>query len=63
MTDIISPVSSAITLVSRLREIGKNIEDAEFRNLLADLNIELADAKLKIADLISENTGLKEKLN
>ncbi|WP_417560145.1 hypothetical protein [Marinomonas sp.] len=61
MADLISTVSSAITLASRLREISKNIEDAEFKNLLADLSLELADAKLKIADLISENADLREK--
>jgi len=62
MADIISTVSNAIILATRLREIGKNIEDAEFRNLLADLNIELADVKMKLADLMSENTELREKL-
>ena len=62
MADIISTVSTAISLATRLREIGKNIENAEFKNLLAELSLELADAKLKIADLISENTALKGKL-
>lgn len=62
MADLISSVSTAITLATRLREISKNIEDAEFKNLLADLSLELADAKLKIADLISENAEIKEKL-
>ena len=57
MADIISSVSTAITLAGRLREISKNIENAEFKNLLADLSLELADAKLKMADL------MKEKLN
>src|SRR5690606_27986653 len=63
MADIISSVSTAITLATRLREISKNIENAEIKNLLADLSLELADAKLKMADLISENAAMKEKLN
>lgn len=63
MTDLISTVSAAISLASRLREIGKNIEDAEFKNLLADLSMELADTKLKVADLVTENAELKEKIN
>jgi DNA-directed RNA polymerase subunit RPC12/RpoP len=46
-----------------LREISKNIEDAEFKNILADLSLELADAKLKIADLIAENASLKDNLH
>ncbi|MCH8493941.1 MAG: hypothetical protein LAT53_11975 [Idiomarina sp.] len=63
MADILTTVSTAISLASRLREIGKNVEDAEFKNLLADLTIELAEAKLKIADLVSDNAALKEKLD
>ncbi|HAD05237.1 MAG: hypothetical protein A2091_03640 [Desulfuromonadales bacterium GWD2_61_12] len=63
MADIISTVSTAITLAARLREISKNIENAEFKNLLADLSLELAEAKLKFADLIAENAGLKEKIH
>ena len=63
MGDLITAVSTAITLATRLREISKNIEGAEFKNLLADLSLELADAKLKIADLINENADLREKLN
>lgn len=41
--DIISSVRQSITLVQRLREISKNITEAEFKNLLADLSSELAD--------------------
>ncbi|MBU2966924.1 hypothetical protein Q4508_19460 [Amphritea sp. 2_MG-2023] len=63
MADILTTVSTAIILATRLREIDKNIEDAEFKNLLADLSLELADAKLKIAGLVSENASLKEMLN
>ena len=63
MTDIISTVSTAITLASRLREISKNIENAEFKNILADLSIELAEAKLRIADLITENGKLKSQVD
>lgn len=63
MADVMTTVSTAISLATRLREIGKNIENAEFKNLLADLSLELADAKLKIADLVSENAEIKEKLN
>lgn len=64
--DIITTISTSITLAKRLREISKNIEDAEFKNLLADLSSELADLKLeaaalkeKIAELQEENSLLK----
>ncbi|MBM4857777.1 hypothetical protein HYO44_10150 [Vibrio parahaemolyticus] len=63
MTDILSSISTALSLTSRLREISKSIEDAEFKNLLADLSLELADAKLKIADLTSENAELRAQIS
>ena len=54
--DIISTISTSITLARRLREISKHIEDAEFKSLLADLSNELADMKLEAA-------ALKERLS
>ncbi|RUO22608.1 hypothetical protein CWE08_05390 [Aliidiomarina iranensis] len=63
---MITTISTAITLVKRLREISKNIEDAELKGGLADLSSELADLKLEaashkehIAALQEENTLLK----
>jgi hypothetical protein len=51
MSDIITGINNAIALVTRLREVSKNISEVEFKNLLADLSGELADAKLQIAEL------------
>ncbi len=52
------------SLVKQLREISKNVSEAKFRNLLADLSIELADAKLKIAalkeELAVQTEGIRE---
>jgi len=62
MADIISSVSTAISLAKRLNEIGKNIQDAEFKNLLADLSLELADVKLRLADVMGENADLKREI-
>lgn len=62
MTDIISPLSAAISLVGRLRTISATIRDAEFKNLLAELNIELAEAKIKLAEVIDENFRLKREI-
>jgi len=63
MADIITSVSTAITIAKRLNEISKNIQDAEFKNLLADLSLELADTKLKLSEIIIENSDLKEKIS
>ena len=62
MQEVIEAVANAISLTKRLREISKNIEEAEIKNILADLSIELAEAKMKVADLISENADLKRAL-
>lgn len=62
MTDLISTASSAIQLVGRLREINKNISNAEFSNALADLAIELSELKIRVAGLLEENDQLKRQL-
>ena len=59
--DMISAVSNSITLVQRLREISKNITEAEFKNLLADLSSELADVKLEAAALKEQLATLQEE--
>jgi len=60
--DIVSTINNSISIVSRLRDISKNLSEAEFKNLLADLSNELADAKLQIADLKSQLANQTEEL-
>lgn len=59
--DIITSVSTSISLTKRLREISKNIENAEFKNLLADLSGELAELKLEAANLKQRIATLEEE--
>ena len=59
--DIVASIGQAIDLVTRLREVSKNVAEAEFRNLLADLSNELADAKLEAASLKEKIANLKEE--
>lgn len=63
MSDLISTASTALHLVTRLREINKNIANAEFSNALADLSVELANLKIQVADLLDENDQLKRQLS
>lgn len=60
--DIVSTVNNSLKLVKRLKEISKNISDAEFSNLLADLSMELADVKLESASLKEELASLKDEV-
>jgi len=62
VTDLIGSVSNAISLATRLRDINENIKGAEFKNLLADLSLQLADVKLKLADVLEENIRLKSEV-
>ena len=62
MTDLVSSATTAIQLVSRLRDINKNVASAEFSNALADLSIELAELKIQVANLLEENDELKRQL-
>ena len=63
MVDLINSVSHAITLALRLREISENIKEAEFKSVLADLTLELADVKMKLAGVLEENASLKERIH
>lgn len=59
--NILSTINNSISLVERLREISKNISEAEFKNLLADLSNELADLKLEAAALKEKIVALQEE--
>ncbi|HLG15399.1 MAG TPA: hypothetical protein VJH03_12985 [Blastocatellia bacterium] len=62
MADIVASITTAISLVSRLKKISENIKDAELKNLLADLSLELAEAKMRMANLLDENANLHNKI-
>lgn len=59
--EAISTINNAISIIKRLREIAKNIEQAEFKNLLADLSNELADAKMELAEMKEDVLNLREE--
>jgi len=52
--EIISTIGNSISLFSRLKDISKNINEAEFKNLLADISNSLADAKLEAVNIKEE---------
>ena len=59
--DIVSSVNTSITFAKRLREISKNVSEAEFKNVLTDLMNELADLKLEIVQFKEELANLQEE--
>ena len=60
--DVVATINHSISLVGRLREISKNLSEAEFKNLLADLSSELADAKFQIAELKTQLAALNDEI-
>lgn len=62
MGDLISSVATAVNIAKRLKEYSDKIKELEFKNLLADLNLELAELKLKLAEVLEENIKQKEKI-
>ncbi len=62
MSDLLPGISRAVALASRLRVISELGRDAEFRQLVADLLLELAEVQLKLDELMNENAALKGQL-
>lgn len=56
-------ISTAITIARKLKEVSDKIKDADFKNLLADLTLELAEIKTQLADVLEENTRLKARIS
>ena len=63
MNEIISTVSSAIGLTKQLINISDIVKNSEAKLIIADLQIQLAEVKMKLAELIEENTNLKNSLS
>lgn len=58
----ITAIANAISLLTRLKQASENIRNAEFKSLLADLSLELAEVKMKMAGLMNENLELQNKI-
>ncbi len=62
MSDLLPGISRAVALATRLRVISELGRDAEFKQLVADLLLELAEVQLKLDELLNENAALKGQL-
>ena len=62
MSEIFSTIASAISTAKKLKELSDKARDAEFKNLVADLHLQLAETKTQLADLMQDNTRLKDKI-
>jgi hypothetical protein len=62
MTDFMQSLTQATTLLMRLRALNEKVKNAEFAHVIADLNMEFADLKLKCAGVVEENVRLKDEI-
>ncbi len=62
MPDVVTAIGTAITLTRQLLDLANASKDAKSKLLIADLTIQLADVKMRLAELIEENAILKSEL-
>jgi hypothetical protein len=55
-------ISRALAISKKLLDLCQNVRDKEIKRLLADLSLELAEAKIRISDLKEENSHLKKRI-
>jgi len=61
-SDLLPAISRAVTLATRLRVLSERGRDAEFKGIVADLLLELAEVQMKLDELMNENAGLKGQM-
>ena len=62
MPDIISGLTTVISIAKQLRDVSQKIKDADTKNLIADLSLALADLKMQVAELQEQNLSLRADL-
>lgn len=62
MPDILETVARAITCARKLKSHAETSPDAELKNLVADLGLELADVRLELASLLDVHTNLQKQV-
>ena len=62
MVDVVAAVTGAISLTKQLLELAVASKDAKAKLVIADLQVQLAEIKTRLAELIDDNTRLKGEL-
>lgn len=61
--DAVNALATAISIAKKLREVTDKVKDAEVKLLIADLSIELAEARQQQAEVMEELTTTLTELN
>lgn len=62
MADILESIARAISCARKLKNYGDASGDPDLKNLLADLNLELTDARLELVVLLEEHAALQKQV-
>jgi len=62
MPDVITTVTAAINLTKQLLGLAVVAKDANAKLVIADLQVQLAELKTRLAELIDENNQLKQEI-
>ena len=60
--EAMNSLSSAIKTAGQIKEMSKNINNTDFKYLLANLFSELADIKLNLIDFMEEDVQLRAEI-
>ncbi|MGA2774974.1 MAG: hypothetical protein ABSE81_02795 [Candidatus Omnitrophota bacterium] len=62
MSSAVDVINNLVQIGRTLRDVAELVKDAKTKNLIADLNLALADLKMQVATLQEENLDLKKKI-
>jgi hypothetical protein len=62
MPEVFSSIASALALAKKLKEATDKTRDADTKLLVAELHVQLAEAKMELSNVLDENTRLKAKV-
>jgi regulator of replication initiation timing len=63
MLELMAVVNASIETAKKLKALNEKIENADVKMLIADLCIQLSEAKLSISELLDNNRKLQEEIN
>jgi hypothetical protein len=62
MAEILSTITTAIGIGKQLIAFGEKTQNAELKNVVADLLLKLAEIKTQLASVIEDNSRLKTQI-
>jgi len=62
MSDTLTIIGKLVQIGKTLRDVAELVKDVQTKNLVADLNLSLADLKIQVAELQEENLSLKKRV-